>query len=150
MAGLNAENAPVTLLARLLPFAPAPLLAGVLLVADAAPGATARASATVLEPVVVRSWLGVPVSVQELLSAHHAPAGPATGDLVPALPQVGAPPPQPLRPVQLIAAAVESRTPFGIDIMQDASVLARGPAAAVSAEPLAHDNSPLVITVAFN
>jgi hypothetical protein len=131
----------------------APALLSMLLVAaDAARSgdALARASASVVEPVAVTAWLGAPVSVQDLLQARDAPAGPATGALVPRVPATGTPPLPPRLPMALIVGAVESRSAFGLDLAQDAGLLARGPAASVIAAPDHAGDSPLVITVSFN
>lgn len=125
-------------------------LVGALAAADAAPGALARASATVVEPVVVNAWLGTPASVQQWLVARDAPAGPAAGNQVLRAPDASAPPPEPRLPAAQIDAAVASRAPFAIDMMASAGLLARGPAAAVSAEDDADGETALVITVAFN
>jgi hypothetical protein len=135
-----------------------------------AAGATARASATVVEAVKVNAWLGVPVNVQDLLLAANAPAGPGTGALVPRLPgplppEAGCPwlpeaqrPPPPevqcLRPTW-IASALDARQAFGIDSVPspEAALLPRGLAAAVSAaagDSGGDGGPPLVITVAFN
>ncbi|WP_457349826.1 hypothetical protein [Roseateles sp. P5_D6] len=122
-----------------------------------AASAAAQASAAVIVPVAVRAWLGVPVSVQDLLLARDAPAGPATGDLVVRV--ASGTTPAILRALPLwIGSAVESRQAFGVDIVPAASaaLLARGPAAAVSvaaALPAGEGGDgegPLVITVAFN
>lgn len=119
--------------------------------------ATTQASAAVIVPVTVTAWLGVPVSVQDLLLAQDAPAGPATGALVPRV--ASATTPASLRALPVwIAAAVESRQAFGVDIVPTtgAALLARGPAAAVSvaaATPTGDGGdgeAPLVIIVAFN
>ena len=114
--------------------------------------ATAQASATVVVPAPVNDWLGVPVSVQDLLLAQNAPAGPATGNLVPHVP--GATIPAILRlPPAWIASAVDSRQGFGIDFAAGAALLPRGPAAAVSVAAAGtggDGDAPLVITVAFN
>lgn len=128
------------------------LLSTLLVAADAArgSGALARASATVVEPVAVTAWLGAPVSVQDLLAARDAPAGPATGSLVPRVPANAAPPLPPRLPMALILGAVESRAAFGLDLALDPGLLARGPAAAVVAAPEHDGDSPLVITVSFN
>ncbi|MDR7331857.1 hypothetical protein [Roseateles asaccharophilus] len=129
-----------------------PALLALLLAADAARSgsAMAQASARVVEPVAITAWLGTPVSVQDLLLARDAPAGPATGDLVPRMPAASPPPPLPRLPAATILGAVESRSPFAIDMAQSAGSLARGPAAAVSAAADHDGDSPLVITVAFN
>ncbi len=128
------------------------LLSMLLVAADAARSsdALARASATVVEPVAVTAWLGAPVSVHDLLAARDGPAGPATGALVPRVPANTAPPLPPRLPTALILGAVESRSAFGLDLLQDASLLARGPAAALIAAPDHDGDSPLVITVSFN
>jgi len=123
---------------------PAPTLAA---------GAAARASVNVVEAVRVNAWLGVPVSVQDLLLAQNAPAGPGTGALVPRVP--GPTPPAALRLLPpWITGALDARESFGIDLVPapDAAMLPRGLAAAVSAEAVdAGDGGPpLVITVAFN
>ena len=128
------------------------LLCVLLAAADAARGSagTTQARATVVEPVAVMAWLGTPVSVQDLLLARDTPAGPATGGLVPRMPAASPPPPLPRLPAATILGAVESRTPFAVDMAQSAGLLARGPAAAVSAAADHDGDSPLVITVAFN
>ena len=122
-----------------------------------AASAAAQASAMVVEAVPVRAWLGVPVSVQDLLLAQSAPAGPATGGLVPRVP--GATPPAVLRALPTwFAGAVEARQAFGMEIASSAgaALLPRGPAAAVSVAAAAPQGGngegdwPLVITVAFN
>lgn len=122
-----------------------------------AASATAQASAMVVEAVPVRAWLGVPVSVQDLLLTQNAPAGPATGALVPRVPS--ALPPAVLRALPAwFAGAIEARQAFGMDIGSSAgaALLPRGPAAAVSvaaATPLGDNgdgDAPLVIIVAFN
>ncbi|WP_457422057.1 hypothetical protein [Roseateles sp. P5_E7] len=115
---------------------------------------TAQAGATVVLPASVNAWLGVPVSVQDLLLAQDAPAGPATGGLVPRVASASTPAILRALPVW-IGAAIESRQAFGIDIVPaaGASLLARGPAAAVSVASAAtggDGEAPLVITVAFN
>jgi hypothetical protein len=138
------------LVPRLLQHAALPALAGVLMAADANPAATAHAAVTVLEPVTVNAWLGVPVGVYDLLLARDGPAGPATGDLVTHVPETGAPPPLARLPAALVDSIVASRTPFSVDFAQDAALLARGPAAAISAAVDSDGSSPLVITVAFN
>lgn len=115
---------------------------------------TVQASATVVLPASVNAWLGVPVSVEALLLAQNAAAGPATGALVPRV--ASGTTPAVLRALPLwIAAAVETRQPFGIDTVPapGAALLASGPAAAVSvgAGGTGGDGeAPLVITVAFN
>lgn len=128
------------------------LLGALLVAADAARSgsALAQAGARVVEPVAITAWLGTPVSVQDLLLARDAPAGPATGDLVPRTPAAGPPPLLPRLPAATILGAVESRTPFAVDMAQSPALLARGPAAAVSAAADHDGDSPLVITVAFN
>lgn len=128
------------------------LLSVLLVAADAARSSDARAqaSANVVEPVAISAWLGAPVSVQDLLQVRDAPAGPATGALVPRLPAVSPPAPLPRLPAALILGALESRAPFAVDMAQSAGLLARGPAAAVSAAADHDGDSPLVITVAFN
>lgn len=119
-----------------------------------AASASAQASAMVVVPVAVSAWLGVPVNVQDLLLAHDAPAGPATGALVPRVPS--AIPPTALRALPAwITAAVESRQAFGMEIIaaSGSALLPRGPAAAISfgaAGGAGEDEPPLVITVAFN
>lgn len=137
-----ALRAAVGLLCGLTPLAPA-----------LGASATAQASASVVVPVQVNAWLGVPVSVQDLLLAQSAPAGPATGALVARV--ASATTPTLLRALPLwIAAAVETRQAFGSDIVPAASaaVLAQGPAAAVSIAEAGSGGGemPLVITVAFN
>ncbi|MFN3304910.1 MAG: hypothetical protein ACK44A_14485 [Roseateles sp.] len=128
------------------------LLSTLLVAADAdrSSGAVAQARATVVEPVAVTAWLGAPVSVQDLLAARDAPAGPATGNLVPRVPAQAAPPLPPRLPMAVILGAVESRSTFGLDLALDPGLLARGPAAAVIAAPDHDGDSPLVITVSFN
>jgi len=122
-------------------------LAWCALAASPAGAATATASAAVVVPVPVEAWLGVPVAVQDLLLAQGAPAGPATGALVPRVP--GATTPAALLALPAwITAAVESRQAFGMEIAGSA-LLPRGPAAAVSVAS-AEGEAPLVITVAFN
>ena len=139
------------------------LLYGLMLMpsgAALAAGAAATASAVVLVPVSVNAWLGVPVSVLELLLAQDAPPGPATGALVP---RVASPTTSALlRPLPVwVATAVEGRQAFGVDIVPAAgtALLARGPAAAVSVASgsagvpggnVGEADGPLVITVAFN
>jgi hypothetical protein len=145
-ARLCASCAAVGLLCALAP--PAPALAA---------SASARASAVVVTPVVVNDWLGVPVSVQDLLLAQEAPASPATGALVP---RVTSPTtPAALRALPAwIAAAVESRQPFGTEIVAatGSALLPAGPAAAVSLASGGSDGAgdeaegPLIITIAFN
>lgn len=140
---LSALCAAAGLLCSLTPRAPA-----------LAASATAQAGAVVVLPASVNAWLGVPVSVQDLLLAQAAPAGPATGALVPRV--ASAMPPALLRALPVwIAAAVESRQAFGIDTVSaaGAALLPRGPAAAVSVASAAtggDGEAPLVITVAFN
>ncbi|MBI3349287.1 MAG: hypothetical protein HY020_19010 [Burkholderiales bacterium] len=117
-----------------------------------AASATAQAGAAVIEPVTVVAWLGVPISVQDLLLALDASAGPATGARVARVP--GASPPASLRALPLwIAGALEARQAFGIDMVAAAAtaLLPRGPAAAVSAAATGGDGEgPLIVTVAFN
>ncbi|MGM9480992.1 hypothetical protein ACS5PN_07360 [Roseateles sp. NT4] len=118
--------------------------------------AAAQASATVVVPVTVNAWLGVPISVQDLLLARDAPAGPATGALVPRV--VSATTPAALRALPAwITAAVESRQAFGTEIIAatGSALLPRGPAAAISIGAAGSDadgdgEPPLIITVAFN
>ncbi|MEO6280632.1 hypothetical protein [Roseateles sp.] len=129
----------------LLAAAPAPALA--------ATGA-ARASAAVVEAVPINTWLGLAVSVQDLLRAQQAPAGPATGALVPRVPTGNPPSSMRLLPAWF-AAALDAKSSFAIDIVPSAgsALLPRGMAAAVSAFAAAtggDGDAPLVITVAFN
>lgn len=128
------------------------LLGGAAAPATAA-GALAQAGAHVVEAVPVSAWLGVPVSVQDLLGALDAPAGPATGGLVARVP--GPPPPLPRLLPPRVDGALESRQSFGIDALPSAgaALLPRGPAAAVSIAAAAGAGDaagPLVITIAFN
>ncbi len=115
---------------------------------------SAQASATVVVPVTVTAWLGVPINVQDLLRAQDAPAGPATGALVPRI--VSPTTPAALRALPLwITAAMESRQAFGMEIVAatGSALLPGGPAAAISfgaAGSDGDDEPPLVITVAFN
>lgn len=138
--------AAVGLLCALTPLAPA-----------LAASASAHAGAVVVTPVVVNDWLGVPVSVQDLLLAQDAPAGPATGALVPRV--ASATTPSALRALPVwIASAVESRQAFGTEIVgaTGSALLPAGPAAAVSLASTStggtgtEADGPLVITIAFN
>lgn len=104
----------------------------------------------VVEPVTVRAWLGVPVSVQGLLLAQQSPTGPAIGALVPRVPATGAPPDAPRVPLAWIADVLEARTAFAIDMVPGAGLLPRGPAATITAASNGDAETPLVITVAFN
>lgn len=115
-----------------------------------AAGASAQASATVLEPVMVRAWLGVPVSVQDLLAAQQSPAGPMIGALVPRVPAADPPPTAPRVPLAWIADVIEARTAFAIDMVPGAGLLPAGPAATITAAANGDGETPLVITVAFN
>ncbi|HEY8876426.1 MAG TPA: hypothetical protein VIN03_02610 [Roseateles sp.] len=119
-----------------------------------AASASAQAGAVVVAPVVVSDWLGVPVSVQDLFLAQNAPAGPATGALVPRVPSATTPAVLRAMPVW-IASAVESRQAFGTEIVAatGSALLPAGPAAAVSLAsngPGGDNEGPLVITIAFN
>lgn len=116
----------------------------------AAASAGAQASATVLEPVTLNAWLGVPVSVQDLLAARQSPAGPMVGALVPRVPAAGAPPSPPRVPLAWIADVIEARTAFAIDMVPGAGLLPAGPAATITAATSGDGETPLVITVAFN
>lgn len=119
-----------------------------------AAGAMARASAVVVEAVPVNAWLGNPVSVQDLLLALNAPAGPGTGALVPRLVVTAPPTAWRLLP-GWIAGALDARAAFGIDSVPApaAALLPPGLAASVSAFSATtggDGDAPLVITVAFN
>lgn len=114
-----------------------------------AASASAQASATVLQPVTVSAWLGVPVSVQDLLAARQSPAGPMVGALVPRVPEA-APPSPPRVPLAWIADVIEARTAFAIDMVPGAGLLPAGPAATITAATSGDGETPLVITVAFN
>lgn len=134
--------------------AAAGLLCALLPLASAlAATASAQAGATVIVPVPVNAWLGAPVSVQDLLLAHDAPPGPATGDLVTRVPSPTTPAQLLARPAW-IAQTLDGRQAFGIDSVPPAAaaLLPRGPAAAVSvaAADGGDGDAPLVITVAFN
>lgn len=124
-----------------------------------AANAAAQAQAVIVEPAsVVGTALSAPVSVQDLLQLIlDAPAGPATGALVPRINSPAAPGGARLVPLRL-AGALDSRQAFGVDLVAgaDAARLSAGLAAAVTAMPAdasAPDQDggpPLVITVAFN
>lgn len=117
-------------------------------------GATARATAVVVDPVPVSTWLGAPVSVQELLLALDGPAGPGTGARVPRVISTASPTAFRLLPAWIVGA-LDAKAGFGADIVPSASaaLLPPGLAAAVSAFSAAtggDGEAPLVITVAFN
>ncbi len=114
-----------------------------------AASATGQASAAVVLPVPVNAWLGTPVSVQDLLLAQDAPAGPATGSLVPQVPAVAAPL-QTRMPPAWIADVLDGRAAFSIDMVPGAGLLPQGPAASISAAAHSDGQTPLTITVAFN
>ncbi len=115
-----------------------------------AASASAQASATVLEPVAVAAWLGVPVSVQDLLAARQSPAGPMVGARVPRVPEALPPPSPPRVSLAWIADVIEARTAFAIDMVPGAGLLPAGPAATITAAANGDGETPLVITVAFN
>jgi hypothetical protein len=105
-----------------------------------AAGAVARAGATVLEAVQVRDFIGAPVTVQDLLAAWHASAGPQTGLSPIRLPDL-APPPQTFAGPESHATQV------------DPGLLQAGLVADISAiSPPEHEDhvALLFITVAFN
>lgn len=117
-----------------------------------AASATAQAGANVVEAVPVIAWLGVPISVQDLLLALNAPAGPGTGARVARVPGAAAPTSPRTLPIWF-TGALEARQAFGIDMAATggAALLPRGPAAAVSAAATGGDGEgPLIVTVAFN
>ena len=121
-----------------------------------ASGAVATASATVIAPTPVSSFLGAPVTVQDLLAAWHAAAGPQTGTmplrlpaLVPALTEQEQQQAElaDLTPEESGAWSEAHGTRF------DAALLQAGLAAAVSAISMEGDEGHgalLFITVAFN
>jgi len=127
--------------------------AGLLCTPALAATSSAQAGATVIVPAPVNAWLGVPVSVQDLLLAHDAPSGPATGDLVTRVLSPTTPAQLLARPAW-IAQTLDARQAFGIDTVPAAAaaLLPRGPAAAVSVAAAGggDGDAPLVITVAFN
>ena len=123
-----------------------------------AAGAMARASATVMAPVTVSSFLGAPVTVRDLLAAWHASAaGPQTGAGPIRLPSLL---PLPTEQEQR-QAELDSQTQEQLNAWSDAQraqpsntgLLQTGLAAAITAlgQPGGEgDGGLLFITVAFN
>ncbi|RTL15053.1 MAG: hypothetical protein EKK52_21545 [Burkholderiales bacterium] len=117
-------------------------------------GATARATAVVVDALPVNSLLGSPVSVQELLLALNAPARPGSGPRVPRVLSTASPDAFRWLPAWIVGA-LDAKAAFGADIVPCtcAVLLSPGLAAAVSAFSAAtggDGEAPLVITVAFN
>jgi len=124
--------------------------------AFAASRAVASASAAVVEPATVKSFLGAPVTIRDLLAAWHAAAGPQTGVMTLRLPSL------------LPALTTQEQEQAEVEDLRldesaawseahgqrfDAALLQAGLAAAVSASSEEGDErhgALVFITVAFN